>query len=237
MSLLDCTLPSLAENLALDEALLLDAEAGSSGEVLRFWEWPTYAVVLGAGGKLGIDVNETACDRDRIPIERRASGGGTVLLGRGCLLFSLVLNFARDPALRDINRSYAWILEKMKSALMPICLADHVGICDLAVGGRKFSGNAQQRKRDHVLHHGTILYDFDLAMLGRYLLMPERRPDYRGVRNHHEFVMNLQAKPAELRTLFTAEWGAVPQPWTMPSARVAELVAEKYALDEWTRRR
>ena len=36
MYFLDLTLPTLAENLALDEALLLDAEAGGP-EVLRLW--------------------------------------------------------------------------------------------------------------------------------------------------------------------------------------------------------
>ena len=50
MQLLDLTLPTLADNLALDEALLLQAEAGGP-EALRFWEWPSYAVVIGAGGK------------------------------------------------------------------------------------------------------------------------------------------------------------------------------------------
>src|SRR5436189_5062888 len=88
LALLDFTAPTLNENLALDEALLLAAEAGKRGEVLRFWEWPMPAVVLGAGGSLTIDVNEQACQVDGVPIHRRASGGGTVLLGRGCLLFS-----------------------------------------------------------------------------------------------------------------------------------------------------
>src|SRR5204863_6707050 len=81
MHFLDLTLPSLAENLALDEALLLEAEEGRGDEVLRVWEWRDYAVVLGAGCRLAEDVNEAACLGDGIPILRRASGGGTVLLG------------------------------------------------------------------------------------------------------------------------------------------------------------
>src|SRR5438309_11265473 len=92
---LDLTLPTLAENLALDEALLLDAETGGP-EVLRLWQWPRHAVVLGAGGKLADDVYEDACRADGVPILRRSSGGGSVLLGSGCLLFSLVLRLDRD---------------------------------------------------------------------------------------------------------------------------------------------
>src|SRR5262245_45032152 len=120
LCLLDITLPTLAENLALDEALLLEAEAGTSGEVLRYWEWPDPAVVLGAGGNLSAEVDEEVCVRDGVAIQRRASGGGTVLLGSGCLLFSLVLYFERDPSLRDINASYRYILGRTARALAPL---------------------------------------------------------------------------------------------------------------------
>ena len=150
--------PDLASNLALDEALLLGTEEGGP-EALRFWEWTGYAVVLGAGGKLAEDVDEPACRRDGVPILRRSSGGGTVLLGPGCLLFTLALSFDRDPALRDINASYRWILGRVIRALRPFADGEMrlEGVCDLATGGRKFSGNAQQRKRNSVLHHGTLL--------------------------------------------------------------------------------
>src|SRR5271165_3148381 len=99
MHTLDLTLPTPAENLALDEALLLRAEDGAGGEVLRLWEWPRPAVVLGAGCRLAEDVDEAACVADGVPILRRSSGGGTVLLGQGCLLFTLVLRHDRDAAL------------------------------------------------------------------------------------------------------------------------------------------
>src|ERR1700736_770385 len=103
MQFLHLTLPAIADNLALDEALLLEAEAGRAGEVLRLWEWPHWAVVLGSGCRLTEDVDEAACLADSIPILRRASGGGTVLLGAGCLCYSLVLSYERSPALRDVR--------------------------------------------------------------------------------------------------------------------------------------
>src|SRR5262245_25902420 len=110
MNLLDLTLPTLAENLALDEALLLEAGAGQRGELLRFWEWPSLAVVVGAGGKLAEDVDLARCEADHVPVMRRSSGGGTVLLGRGCLCFGLVLAYERSAALREIPFSYVYIL-------------------------------------------------------------------------------------------------------------------------------
>src|SRR5258708_37980163 len=98
MQFLDLTLASAVANLALDEALLLEAEAGRGGEVLRLWECPRPAVVLGAGGCLADDVEESACRAGGVPVLRRASGGGTVLLGPGCLCYSLVLAYERSPA-------------------------------------------------------------------------------------------------------------------------------------------
>jgi lipoate-protein ligase A len=238
MQFLDLTLPSLAENLALDEALLLEADEGRGGEVLRLWEWPTPAVVLGAGCWLARDVDEDACRADGVPILRRASGGGTVLLGHGCLLYSLVLRYERSPALHDITASYRYLLDRVREALADLLPAiEHAGISDLAAAGRKFSGNAQQRKRHHLLHHGTLLYDFDLAQVGRYLRMPERQPDYRGRRDHAAFLGNLPAAADELRQRLRHACGAMTVLPTWPEDAVGQLVSEKYATGAWTRRR
>ena len=54
--------------------------------------WP-WAVVLGAAGVIREDVNEETCRQDAVPVGRRSSGGGTVLLGPGCCLYSLVLAY------------------------------------------------------------------------------------------------------------------------------------------------
>ena len=146
MNFLDLTLPEAAANLALDEALLLEAEAGRGAEVLRTWEWPQWAVVLGSGGCLAEDVEESACVSEAVPVLRRSSGGGTVLLGRGCLCYSLVLAYARHPALREIPFSYVYILEHVRSALHSLLPGiERAGTSDLMANGCKFSGTAQQR--------------------------------------------------------------------------------------------
>ena len=79
MNLLDLTLPSPAENIALDEALLDAAESGGGGEVLRVWESPVHFVVLGAGCRAAEDVELERCAAEGVPVLRRCSGGG---LGR-----------------------------------------------------------------------------------------------------------------------------------------------------------
>ncbi|MBO0699803.1 MAG: lipoate--protein ligase family protein [Zavarzinella sp.] len=238
IALLDGTLPTLDENLALDEALLLAAEAGQGGEAVRFWEWPSPAVVLGAGGSVAIDVNEAACRADGVPIHRRASGGGTVLLGRGCLLFSLVLSYDRAAELRDVNASYRWILGRVRDALRPIAPLDVAGISDLAVGGLKVSGNAQQRKARHVLHHGSLLYAFDLPSVARYLKPPERQPAYRAGRDHGAFVTNLPIDARTLKRFLAAAFGAEAGDLTAAVLeRIPDLIAERYGRADWVRRR
>jgi lipoate-protein ligase A len=238
MQLLTLTLPDLAENLALDEALLLEAEEGRGEEVLRLWEWPAHAVVLGAAGQVEAEVDTGACARDHIPIRRRASGGGTVLLGEGCLLYSLVLSYARAEELTQIGSSYQYILGRVRQALdvqVPgIALA---GTSDLALGGRKFSGNAQQRKRCHLLHHGTLLYRFELGQVARYLKPPPRQPDYRQGRDHGAFLMNLPLDAGQIEGALCGAWQAHDAMSDWPAERVRQLTAEKYALDSWTWRR
>jgi lipoate-protein ligase A len=237
MHLLDLTLPTLNENLALDEALLLEAEAGGP-EALRFWEWPQLAVVLGAAAKLTDDVHEDACQADVVPIARRSSGGGTVLLGSGCLIFSLVLRFDRHPALSDLHASYRFILSRVQEALSPqVASVSHQGLSDVTMANRKFSGNSQQRKRTHLLHHGTILHHFDLAAVARYLKPPVRQPDYRRDRAHEDFITNVALDGAQLRVVLAKNWNATTVLMTWPQDAVRQLVAEKYGRADWVRHR
>ncbi len=237
MHALDLTLSTPAENLALDEALLLHAEAGEGGEVLRLWEWPRPAVVLGAGCRLADDVDEAACRTDGVPVLRRSSGGGTVLLGAGCLLYTLVLDGERAPELAGIRSSYAYILSRVAAAFPEAGGVEQAGTSDLAAAGRKFSGNAQQRKRRFLLHHGTLLYAFDLSRVGRYLRPPPRQPEYRAGRDHAAFLRNLELPADEIRRRLRAAWGADGAEAEWPAERVRVLTAEKYTSEEWIRRR
>jgi len=237
MQLLDLTLPELADNLALDEALLLHAEAGGP-EVLRFWEWQRLAVIIGAGGKWAEEADAPACQRDGVPVMRRSSGGGAVLLGPGCLCFSLVLAYDRHPALSDLHASYRFILEATAAALAPLAPGiAPAGISDLAIADKKCSGNSQQRKRTHLLHHGTLLCSFELANISRYLAHPPREPEYRCRRSHGEFVANLGASVSDAKQRLAAAWQADQPIERWPKEIVRKLVAEKYGHAEWHRRR
>ncbi|MBI5394266.1 MAG: lipoate--protein ligase family protein [Verrucomicrobia bacterium] len=238
MHFLDLMLPTPEENLALDEAMLVAAEETGGGETLRVWESATPFVVLGYFCRLADDVDEVACRADGVPILRRVSGGGTVLQGPGCLNFAVVLDMRGEPALRDIGRSHRIILGKIAGALAPrFSGIEFHPPNDLSIACRKFSGNAQRRRRDWLLHHGTLLYDFPLASVARCLREPQRRPDYRASRRHDDFLMNLATDREWLVARLRETWHADPVAADWPRALTAELVASRYANPEWIRRR
>jgi lipoate-protein ligase A len=151
-------------------------------------------------------------------------------------LFSLVLAYERADELRFVSSSYRWILGRVRNALQSVGPVELAGISDLAIDRRKVSGNAQQRKARHVLHHGTLLYGFELSQVGRYLNAPERAPAYRDGRDHGGFIANLRADAVTLRLLLVDEFGAEPSN-SAPLAHVPDLIAERYARTDWVWRR
>ena len=194
-------------NLDYDDALLRSADQAASGEVVRFWESSSSFVVLGRTGREEEDVDSDACRRDGVSILRRTSGGGTVLQGPGCLNFSLVLSKASRPELAGINASYQIILGRVLTALASIGVeGEFRPVCDLVLKGteKKFSGNAQRRGRGYILHHGTILYGFDLGLVSRYLKMPRKMPVYRQARPHGAFITNIPVRPEDARRAIVA---------------------------------
>jgi lipoate-protein ligase A len=237
MRLLDLTLPTPAENLALDEALLEAAEAGTGGETLRFWESPAPFVVLGYSNRFDTEVNVTACEANSVPILRRASGGGTVVQGPGCLNYALVLNCER-PGLHSIPGANRAIMQANRAAVQSLLLGKVAiqGHTDLTLEGRKFSGNAQRRKRAFLLFHGTFLLNFDLPLISRLLRLPTQQPAYRQGRAHAEFIGNTGLAAAAVKSALAAAWGAREILADAPRAEAARLVAEKYSRDDWNRR-
>lgn len=230
---LDLTLPTPEENLALDEALLVTAEANGSAEYLRVWESPSYFVVLGKNCKAADDVWVEHCQEERVPILRRVSGGGTVLQGPGCLNFSVVLRYERAAELKSVSGSFAYILNQIRAALIPSGLDIEIAGTDLVRGGRKFSGNCQRRQLTRFIHQGTVLYRFEIAAVTRYLREPPRQPPHRAGRDHTAFLTNLDFEPNQLRDRLKATWEAV-DPWDKRALNlVAELVRTRYGQQSW----
>ncbi|NUQ60970.1 MAG: lipoate--protein ligase family protein [Pirellulales bacterium] len=235
MRLLDLTLPTPAENLALDEALIEEAEDGGLPvETLRFWEPSGPMVVVGRSSRLEEEVRLDACREIGVPVFRRVSGGAAVVTGPGCLMYALVLSYRLRPALRLIDHAHQFVMGTMAAALERLVPGiGPQGISDLAVGGRKVSGNSVRCKRDHLLYHGTLLYDFPLDLVERCLKMPPRQPAYREGREHQAFVANLPLSSLEIRRAIARAWQADEPGLQWPCQRTAQLVAQRYSQPEW----
>jgi lipoate---protein ligase len=239
VKLLDLTLPTPAENLALDEALLEQAECGEGPmEILRLWESPQPAVVVGRSSCVAQEVDQTQCQRLGIPVLRRASGGAAVVAGPGCLMYGVVLAYQLHPQLHMISQAHCYVLGVLAAAVRRVVPdASCCGTSDLAIAGRKFSGNSLRCKRTHLLYHGTLLYDFPLSLISACLKTPPRQPDYRQNRSHEQFVTNLPASAAQLRAALESAWAVDGPIETWPKEETRRLVESRYSQNSWNLRR
>ena len=203
-------------------------------EILRVWEPVQYFVVLGHANSIRAEVNFSACQEDRVTVLRRMSGGGAVLQGPGCFNYSLFLNATHR--FRTVKEGFRYVLERHKKIVQALTGLEVAleGISDLAIGARKFSGNAQYRKSRAVLIHGTFLLDFDLSLIGRYLQLPSKQPAYRQNRSHLEFLTKLPVRSAELRERLQESWSARTALDKIPIDRIEMLVQERYGRKEWS---
>ncbi len=238
MRLLDVSLQSPHENIALDEALLDEAEAADSPiETLRVWESSCPVVVVGRGSRVDTEVHRHQCRELGIPIVRRCSGGAAIVAGPGCLMYAVVLSYQERPILRMVDEAHCFVLKKIRDATAT--LAQNVSVCgtsDLAMSEMKFSGNSLKCRRKCLLYHGTLLYDFSTDLVARCLKQPPRQPAYRNSRDHTNFITNLNVNGASLRQAIIDQWSPQGVRTQWPKQGLGQLVARKYTSDGWNLR-
>ncbi|HEU6449454.1 MAG TPA: lipoate--protein ligase family protein [Verrucomicrobiae bacterium] len=246
MKFFDRTFSTPAENLAADEALLDWREQYGGDEILRFWESPEPFVVVGYANKIATEVDADACEKNQVPILRRCSGGGTVLQGRGCLNYALILRIAENSPLANISSANQFIMDRNRAAIQTLLPAFETtpsvfhysiisisGHTDLTIGDAKFSGNSQRRHKSFLLFHGTFLLNFNLALIEQCLKLPSLQPDYRHNRSHGEFVRNLSLPAAQVKAAMKKIWKAENELQNFPEVEIQRLAAEKYASRDW----
>jgi len=239
MLFIDCTLPTVAANLAVEDAILELAEQGEwQAEYLRVWRADEDFVVIGRGSKYVQEVNVSECEEAGIPVFRRISGGAAIVAGPGCLLYAVMLSLKKRPHLAMVDVAHDFVMQRMVAALKPLAAElKYAGTCDLVLNGRKVSGNSLRVRRDWLLYHGTLLLDMDLQKIDRYLNHPPREPEYRQHRRHHEFVANLGCSEVEATTRLEEQWEAIAGEVILPLAMTDELVQQKYTQDSWNKQR
>ncbi|NBH08884.1 lipoate--protein ligase family protein [Amycolatopsis sp. SID8362] len=167
-----------AENLAFDEALL---RVAPESPVLWLWRNPV-CVVVGRGQRIAREVRVPECERDGVPVLRRASGGGTVFHDPGNLNVTLVLPGPADRPLEALG-------QVMSAAVDHLGLVPRIGDRGLFVGEAKLCGFAVFRTKTGLLAHSTLLVETSAALVGRYLTSAP--PDPRPLDSHRSPVASL----------------------------------------------
>lgn len=112
-----------------------------------------------------------------IALVRRMSGGGTIYTAPGCFQFTVLCRGEAREA--QFDAAQAAILDALRTLGAPVV---RQGRNDLTVEGKKCSGLAHYGVgEDTVVHHGTLLFDLDLAWLDRLLTPDARKLKARGI--------------------------------------------------------
>lgn len=129
--------------------------------------------------------------RDGVPVIRRFSGGGTVIVDDGTVFVTLICRGDAVPVPKLYPRP---IMDWTETLYVPAFrsvpgfqLREH----DYVVHDKKFGGNAQSITKGRFLHHTSFLWDYQDARMA-YLRHPERAPAYRLARKHSDFICRLK---------------------------------------------
>jgi lipoate-protein ligase A len=181
-----------------------------------------------------------ACRADGVPIFRRSSGGGTVVVGPGALSVTVILPESAAPGLAAVDQAQHYVLDRIARSIErtgpEVTVA---GRGDLVWGDRKCGGSAQRRLKHWFMVHCSILYDFPIDRIVRYLAIPRRQPEYRQGREHHDFLSNLGVPRNILMDAIRGAWLSGPRSPVAPAvspALVESLMAEKFTNRTWIER-
>ena len=229
--LTDCTDPY--RNLAVEEYLTLHVQPGEC--ILYLWQ-NQKTVVIGKNQNCWKECKVNDLERDGGHLVRRLSGGGAVYHDRGNLNFSFIAGSERY----DQDRQLRLILGAVRALGIP---CEATGRNDLAVEGRKFSGNAFCKRSKVKQHHGTLLVASDLDQLQKYLRVDPRKLRSKGTKSVRARVCNLsdflpglrvEALLEALKSAFAREYGGYETlktedlPWTDVRPYI-----EKHASWDW----
>ncbi len=145
----------VALHLAAEYYFATEKKMGQT--VFMLWQSePT--LVVGRFQNIYEEVEHRYVKEKGIKIVRRMSGGGTVYQDGGGRQFAFIDYEGKDGI--DFASYLAPIVQALQGMGVP---AEINGRNDLTAQGKKFSGNAQYRKSGTTVHHGTLLFDTDIA--------------------------------------------------------------------------
>lgn len=224
-------------NLAFEEYVFNSLDVDE--EYLLLWQnEPT--IVVGKHQNTIEEINMDFIKENHINVVRRLSGGGAVYHDLGNLNFTFIVKNKENKSF-DFKKFTLPVINALKKLGVE---AEFNSRNDLAIKGKKFSGNAQYMKKNTLLHHGTLLFNSDLEMLVKALNVSNEKIISKGIKSIRSRVTNIseyldlnisatQFKELLLKYLFEGEEIHEYQMNEEEIREVEKLMNEKYITWEW----
>jgi len=166
-------------NMALDEAILEMVIGKKSPNTLRFYKWKPSTASIGRNQSLNNEINIDFAKEKGYNIVRRITGGGAVFHDeKREITYSIIcsIKFLENLGAKRVIEQFEIITQGIIKGLTFYGLKTEKDIIHcpaILLEGKKFSGNAQVRKKGYLLQHGTILLDFDPELMYSVLKAPD----------------------------------------------------------------
>ena len=228
-------------NMALDEALS-EAVANGGRPIIRFYKWFPSAVSIGYFQSLKDVVNVKSCAGLGVHIVRRRTGGGAVYHSNsGEITYSVIGLASMFP--KNIIESYRLICGWVIDGLLELGIeSEFMPINDIVVKDRKISGNAQTRRNNVLLQHGTVLFDVNVHKMFSVLKVPDEKMKDKIVKAVQERVTRVkdftqvskeETYEALLKGFTKGKDWEFSEITSEEMARANELAEKRYRTDEW----
>ncbi|EFM29831.1 lipoate--protein ligase [Streptococcus gallolyticus subsp. gallolyticus] len=154
-------------------------------------------IVIGKHQNAIEEINKTYTDEHGIHVVRRLSGGGAVYHDLNNLNYTIISNKSQEGAF-DFKTFSQPVIETLADLGV---IATFTGRNDLEIDGKKFCGNAQAYYKGRMMHHGCLLFDVDMTVLGNALQVSKDKIESKGVKSVRARVTNILDELPEKMTV------------------------------------
>ena len=171
-------------NLALEEYVFTKLD--QFDDIFLLWiNEPS--IIVGKNQNTIEEINLDYIKENNINVVRRLSGGGAVYHDLGNLNYTIT---------SKNNNKVAFNFETFSKPVIEVLgelgiKAEFTGRNDILIDGKKFCGNAQYMSKDKVLHHGSMLFDVDMTVLGDALKVSKDKIESKGIKSVRSRVTNI----------------------------------------------
>ncbi len=159
--------------LATDEVLANRAGAGTSLPTLRLYTYQPCALV-GRFQSIENELNLSYCADNKIPINRRPTGGGAIIMGEDQLGVALAISGKADETYAHVRERMTQFSQGIISGLATLGI--HVEFRrknDLEVNGKKIAGlGLHKTDTGGLLFHASLLVGLDVPYMLNVLKIP-----------------------------------------------------------------